>query len=310
MTRPVLFDHDGGIDDFLSLLLLLTYDDVDLLGISITPADTLIEAAVPATRKILDLVGRSDVEVAGGTLDGRHPFPLAWRVDAYKVNDMPILNQRAEVKAPVSDLPAHEFMARSLLHADRPVTLLMTGPLTNLAWVIDHHPRAAASIGEIAWMGGALDVPGNVLLEGHDGTAEWNAYWDPTAAKRVWDSGIPITLFSLDATNQVPVTSEFRRAFGLQYEYPLSAAAGCFWAMTSAWEIETHQPAYYCWDTLTTAYLARPDLCTFRDVRCDVVTGGPGEGRTIVTDSGRRVNAADRVDAAGFYAHCLETLRR
>ena len=84
MTRAVFFDHDGGLDDFLSLLLLLSYDDVDLLGISVTPADTLIEAAVPATRKILDLGGRSDVPVAGGTLEGRHPFPMEWRVERPK----------------------------------------------------------------------------------------------------------------------------------------------------------------------------------------------------------------------------------
>jgi len=70
MALPVYFDHDGGLDDFLSLLLLLSYDHVDLLGISITPADTLIEAALPATRKILDLAGRSDVTVAAGTLEG------------------------------------------------------------------------------------------------------------------------------------------------------------------------------------------------------------------------------------------------
>ena len=64
---PVFFDHDGGLDDYLSLLLLLTYD-IDLLGISITPADTLLEGAVPSTRKILDLAGRSAITVAAGTL--------------------------------------------------------------------------------------------------------------------------------------------------------------------------------------------------------------------------------------------------
>jgi purine nucleosidase len=67
---------------------------------------------------------------------------------------------------------------------------------------------------------------------------------------------------------------------------------------------------YFCWDTLTTSYLARPDLCSFRDVRCDIVTEGPSEGRTLRTDQGREVKAAERVNAEGFYSHCLETLRR
>src|SRR6266540_5005820 len=125
MGRAVFFDHDGGLDDFLSLLLLLTYDDVELLGISVTPADTLIEAAVPATRKILDLGGRTSVPVAGGTLEGVHPFPLPWRVDAHRVNDLPVLNQtEGEPRAPLSELSGHELMARTLLAAAEPVTLL------------------------------------------------------------------------------------------------------------------------------------------------------------------------------------------
>src|SRR2546427_12451607 len=89
MSRPVFFDHDGALDDFLALLMLLSYDDVELVGISITPAATLIEAAVPATRKILDLGGRHDVPVSGGTVEGVHPFPLDWRGGACKGKDPP-----------------------------------------------------------------------------------------------------------------------------------------------------------------------------------------------------------------------------
>src|SRR5436190_534425 len=187
----------------------------------------------------------------------------------------------------------------------------MTSPLTNLAWTLSNHPQVEERIAWLVLMGGALDVEGNVQEEGHDGTAEWNIYWDPAAAKRVWDSQIPIRLFTLDATIQVPVTTEFRIAFGRQYRFDLSAAAGSIWAMTSGWEIAVGLGnPYFCWDTLATSSLVRPDLCTYREVRCDVVTTGSGEGRTMVTDSGRIVQAADVVDAEGFYAHVLETLRR
>lgn len=305
----MLLDHDGGIDDFLALLLLLTYEGIDLVGVAVTPADSLLEPAVSATRKVLDLAGRSGVTVAGGTLEGRNPFPLHWRLDCMKVNDLPVLNQRAEVAAPLSALPAHEFLARTLWEAPEPVVALVTGPLTNLAWCLDHHPEVEGKVRELVVMGGALEVPGNVRLPGHDGSAEWNLFWDPPAARRVFDSRIPITLFPLDATNQVPVTDEFRRAFGLQHGYPFSAAAGTLWALTSGWEVATGLP-YFCWDTLAASYLARPDLCEFRDLRCEVITDGPGQGRTIVTEDGRRVRAAVRVDAARFYAHCLDTLRR
>jgi len=308
MTTPVFFDHDGGIDDYLSLLLLLTYD-VDLIGISITPADTLVEGAVPATRKILDLAGQSDVGVSAGTLEGPNPFPFSWRLDCMRVNSLPVLNQRSEIQAPLSELPGQEFLSRALLDAAEPVTVLMTGPLTNLAWALDRHPGVEEKVRELLVMGGALEVAGNVQEEGHDGSAEWNFYWDPPAAKRVFDSSIPITMFPLDATNRVPVTDTFRTSFGRQYGYPFSAAAGTIWAMTAGWELATGLP-YFCWDTLATSFLAVPELCEFRDLACDIVTEGPSEGRSVLTSDGRPVRAAIAVDADGFYAHCLATLRR
>jgi len=309
VTTPVFFDHDGGIDDYLSLLLLLTYDDVDLLGISITPADTLLEGALPATRKILDLGGRSDVAVSAGSLEGPNPFPFSWRLDCMRVNSLPVLNQRGDIGAPLSNLAGEEFLSRVLLDAAEQVTLLMTGPLTNLAWALDRHPHVEEKVRELLVMGGAMEVDGNVQEQGHDGSAEWNFYWDPPAAKRVFDSSIPITMFPLDATNQVPVTDAFRTSFGRQYGYPFSAAAGTIWAMTAGWELATGLP-YFCWDTLATSSLAVPELCEFRDVTCDIVTDGPSEGRSVLTTGGRPVKAAVGVDAEGFYAHCLETLRR
>lgn len=303
MKRSIFFDHDGGIDDFLALLLLLTYQHLRLTGVSVTPADTYIEAALPATRKLLDLGGRSEVVVGAGTLEGTHPFPHLFRVDSFKVDAMPILNQRAELRAPLSPLSGQELLAQTLIEAPQPVTLVMTGPLSNLAWALDHHPEVEPKVEELVAMGGALEVPGNVQEHGHDGSAEWNIYWDPGAAKRVFESTIPITLFPLDATDQVPVTEEFRLAIGRQYRYPLSAAAGYLWALTAGYD-------YYCWDTLTVSYLARPELCTFRQVRCEVITEGPGSGRTLITKEGRIVKAAQHVEAEAFYSHCLDTLRR
>ena len=253
-------------------------------------------------------MGRSDVTVAAGTLEGRNPFPPSWRVDCLKVNDLPALNRR-EPMAPVSDLPGQEFLARTLLEAPEPVTVLMTGPLTNLAWALDHHPGVENKVRELVFMGGALEVEGNVQEPGHDMTAEWNIYWDPPAAERVLDSTIPATMFTLDVTNQVPVTKDFRQAFGRQCEYPLSAVAGTIWAMTAGWDLVTGLP-YFCWDTLTTSYIAVPDLCTFRDVWCDIVVEGPSEGRTRSVAHGRPVRVADHVDAGRFYRHCLRTLQR
>jgi purine nucleosidase len=304
-VAAVFFDHDGGIDDFLSLLLLLTYDR-ELLGISVTPADCIGEAAVSATARILRATG-FDVPLALGTLDGPNPFPLDWRLDSVKIDFLPVLNQRDGIST-VADT-GQTLLARTIAHAEDPITLLMTGPLTNLAWALDHDPAVEAKIAELVWMGGALEVPGNVSQPGHDGSAEWNVYWDPPAAKRVWDSGIPLTIFPLDVTNSVPVTDEFLRSIGRQYRHLYSEIAGTIWAFTAA-HVERTGEHYYFWDTLTTTYLARPDLCEYDEVRCDVIPGGESQGRTVITDNGRPVKVATAVDTPRFLEHLLETLAR
>ena len=311
MGTPVFLDHDGGFDDFVALLLLASSNNVDLLGVCVTPADSFLEAALPATRKILDLCGRSNVAVAAGRREGLRRFPFSWRTGAYVVNDLPVLNQSTNVEAPLSDLPGEEFLVRTVLDAPEPVTVVVTGPPTNLAWALRSEPALEGNIQELVIMGGAFEVPGNVRDPGHDGSAEWNFYWDAPSVKRVWDCGIAIRLFPLDATDEVPLTPEFRRAFGRQHGCPRSEAAGSIWAIAGGWELSTSQLPYYCWDTLTAASVAHPDLCSYDEVRCDILTAGPSEGRTVVTPpGGRLVTVARHADAERFYTHCLEALRR
>ena len=59
--RLVLMDHDGAIDDFLSLMLLLTMSEVEILGVVVTPADCYIGAATSVTQKILRLVEQTTI---------------------------------------------------------------------------------------------------------------------------------------------------------------------------------------------------------------------------------------------------------
>ena len=76
MTVPVLFDHDGALEDFVALLLLLTYEDVDLKGITVTPVNCMAGPGTSVTRKILEFAGRSDVTTASGTIRRAKPVSL------------------------------------------------------------------------------------------------------------------------------------------------------------------------------------------------------------------------------------------
>jgi purine nucleosidase len=301
LTRTVLFDHDGGVDDFLSLMMLLAMPHIKLAGIVVTPADCFLRPAVSATLKILRLMGRSDIAVSQGNLHGVHPFPRAWRTHAYAIEALPILNESAEtLSEPVAE-PGHEFLAHQLRTTAAPVTVLITGPVSNLAAALSVEPELAANIEEVVWMGGALRVAGNVRDYEHDGSAEWNAYWDPPAAHKLWQSNVPITLFSLDATNQVPVTKAFLLRLARQRRYPLSDLAGQCWAMTVG-VIPSYEYIYHMWDTLTTGYLGAPQQITFRQARTERIKE--------VTGGGRLIQVADQVDVEGFLDYLLALFRR
>lgn len=302
----VLMDQDGGVDDYLATVLLMTMEHIQPLGVVVTPADCYIQPAVSATRKILDLMGRSDIPVAQSTVRGINSFPTLYRRDSFIVDNLPILNEREEMQTPLVAETGQEFMVRSLLAADQPVTLMVTGPLTTVATALDMAPEIEPKIKEIVWMGGALNVPGNVeqsLEPGQDGSAEWNVYWDPIAANRVWQTQIPLVLCPLDITNNVPVTSEFVRQLTKQRRYPLSDLAGQCYALVITQD-------YYFWDVLATTYLGHPEFYELREWETAIATTGKSQGRTKVEAGGRTIRAMDKVDKEKYYAYILQQWAR
>lgn len=300
--KLVLMDHDGAIDDFLSLMLLMTMTEIEPLGIVVTPADCYINAAVRVSRKILDLMGRSQISVAQSTVRGLNPFPPDFRRDCTIIDHFPILNEREQLQTSLATRSGQEFIVEQLQAASEPVTLLLTGPLTTLAAAIASEPTIVNQIAELVWMGGALNVPGNVekvfALE-HDGSAEWNVFWDCLAAKYIWDTQIPITLCPLDLTNNVPVTPEFIRRLTKQRHYHLSDLVGMCYALAIPQN-------YYCWDILATAYLARPEFYQTVERETDIVISGTSQGRTIFQAGGKSIKVMTQVNKESFYDYLLQ----
>ena len=148
-------------------------------------------------------------------------------------------------------------------------------------------------------------MPGNVEMPGHDGSAEWNFYADPVAAKKVIESGLPITLIPLDVTNNVPVTREFLLKLDMQTEKSRASqlAARLFGLVKGI--------NYYFWDTLTAVAVLRPDLFTFKEQRLTVCASGKSQGRTRgAIFGGKVVRLAASVKVEQFEDVVLEILRR
>ncbi|MEM6633520.1 MAG: nucleoside hydrolase, partial [Bacteroidota bacterium] len=279
-SRKVIFDHDGGIDDLLSLMLLTQMEDIELLGVCVTPADCFLEDATLSSLKILKLANREACPVAQGNTRPVNPFPTEWRAQPMVVNAFPQMLLTEEDPSQISTLPAHDFIASQLRKSIAPITVLITGPCTNLVKALQLHPELVDKVQEVIWMGGAVDVPGNVATHKHAGTAEWNAHWDPFASKALLGMGLDIKLISLDVTNSVPVRREFLKQLAKQAEYPLSNLASQCWATTIN-TIPGYEYTYFMWDVLATSYLGIPNVFTTERVELAVHTDLPNEGQTI-----------------------------
>lgn len=300
--RLVLMDHDGAIDDFLSLMLLMTMTEIQPIGIVVTPADCYINAAVSVTRKILDLIGVTQVQVAQSTVRGLNPFPGDFRRDCTIIDNFPLLNESEQIVTPLATVSGQEFVVQQLQNAPQAVTLIVTGPLTTIAAAIALEPKIKEKIESIVWMGGAFQVSGNVekvyALE-HDGSAEWNVFWDPLAAKEIWETKIPLTLCPLDLTNNFPVTPKFIKRLTKQRRYPLSDLAGLCYSLAIPQN-------YYFWDILATAYLAHPELYQVAEQETEIITTGSSQGRTILKPGGRKIKVMTQVNKQKFCDYLLK----
>ena len=310
MKKKVYLNHDGGVDDLTSLFLLLQMDDVDLLGVGVIPADCYLEPALYASRKIIDRFGKEEIEVAASDSRGKHPFPKDWRMHAFFIDALPLLNESGSIKTKVAELPAHQHMVETIRKSEETVTLLFIGPLTDLARALDEAPDIESNIEKLVWMGGTFLETGNVEEPEHNGTAEWNAFWDPDAVKRVWDSNIEIDLIALESTNMVPLTVDVRNMWAKKRSnIGIDFLGQCYAMVPPLVHFQTNS-SYFLWDVLTTATIGKQALVKQKVVKSIVHTEGASQGRTEVSEDGRPVNLVYEVDRDQFFEYITELSRQ
>lgn len=311
MTKRVYLNHDGGVDDLVSLFLLLQMKEVDLLGVGVIPADCYLEPALYASRKIIDRFGNNKgIDVAASNSRGKHPFPKDWRMHAFLIDALPILNESGRINTNVSELPAHVHLIKHIRESDEPVTLVFIGPLTDLARALYVAPDIQSNIEKLVWMGGTFLEKGNVEEPEHDGSAEWNAFWDPDAVKVVWDSKIEIDLVTLESTNMVPLTVGIRNYWAAQRtNIGIDFLGQCYAMVLPLVHFQTNS-TYFLWDVLTAASIGKPDLVKQKVVKSIVHTEGASQGKTVISEYGRPVNLVYEVDRDAFFEYITELARQ
>jgi inosine-uridine nucleoside N-ribohydrolase len=189
-TRIIL-DCDPGHDDAIALLLALASPEVELVGITTVAGNQTVEKTTANALRLLEFLGR-EVPVAQGA---ERPLVRERFVADYVHGESGLDGPELPAAAgrPVAE-HAVEFLARHVAGT----TLVATGPLTNVALLLALHPEAAPD--RIVLMGGAIGE-GNVTP-----AAEFNIWADPEAARRVFESGLDVTMVGLDVTHQALVT--------------------------------------------------------------------------------------------------------
>lgn len=298
--KNIYFDHDGNVDDLVSLLLLLQAPDIKLLGVGVVDADGYQDPATEASRKIIDRFNlRNDqLAVAKSSARPHHQFPKEWRLSSFSFNHFPILNEHGTIQTPEAELPAHLDMVEKINNADSPVTLILTGPISDLAMALDTDPTIESKIEKVYWMGGSLDGHGNVSEPGFDGTAEWNAFWDPEAVARVWQSKLDLQMVGLESTEEIPLTKELQLHWASKRQYPAFDLIGQGYSLVLSYEANS---VYYLWDVLTTLAALKPELVETEKTTSIVRTNGAAAGRTERNPHGTPMALVTKADKDAFF---------
>ncbi|MFD9004845.1 nucleoside hydrolase [Streptomyces sp. NPDC059582] len=196
-TVPVIIDCDTGVDDALALLFAVRHPGIDLRAVTCVAGNTDVDGVVRNTLTVLERAGAPDIPVARGA-----QRPLVEQVrtarHVHGADGMGDLGLPAPTRAP-ADVDAVTLLRREILAAPRPVTLIPTAPLTNIALLLRTHPEVTRNIERIVFMGGAV-ATGNATP-----VAEFNVWHDPEAAAVLLTAGVPITMYGLDVFQRVVV---------------------------------------------------------------------------------------------------------
>lgn len=309
--KEFYFNHDGNIDDLVSYLLFLQAPEIKLLGVGAIDADGYVDPSVEVCRKLTDRFNtRGDkLEVAKSNSRAVNQFPEAWRTASYSFNSLPILNESGKMITKEADQPAHLDMVTKLENATEPVTVVMTGPLTDLARALDVAPEIETKIEKLYWMGGSLDGHGNVVQVNADGTQEWNAFWDPYAVERVLASNIPMEVIGLESSEELPLTNELKMHWAGLRKYPAVDLAGQAYSLLVNPPIQTAQ--LYFWDILTVISALYPEVVLTAEKRkVKVITKGTAAGRMEEDPNGREITLVTKADKDLFFKKFDELLMR
>jgi inosine-uridine nucleoside N-ribohydrolase len=303
----ILIDCDPGHDDMVAIMLACASPELEVLGVTTVAGNQTGEKTWLNARRVLTLIGRTDIPAARGA---DRPL-LREPIVAPEIHGVSGLDG-AELPPPgFPGLSEHavDFLIRTVMSCREPVTLVPTGPLTNVALALRREPALAQRLERIVLMGGAVR-DSNVTP-----AAEFNIYVDPEAARIVFECGSPLVMVGLDVTNRARLSFADIDEMG-SWGGRVSRVVAPLLAFFARANQEVFgfdgAPLH---DALAVAHLLRPEVIRTRRMNVVVETAGEyTRGRTVAdvyAVSGRPANAevALEVDVPLFKQMLFRAIR-
>jgi len=272
--RKIILDCDPGHDDAVAILLAGASDKIDLLGITTVAGNSYVHNT---TRNALIITEMAGIETE--IYEGAAKPILRNQIVAPDIHGESGL-EGVELPEPVrkkSEIPAVEFIAKTIKDNPGEVTLVPIGPLTNIAQFVLNYPELCMYVKEVVVMGGGIEF-GNVTP-----TAEFNIFADPEAAQIVLQSGMPVVMVPLDVTHIAKINMEEIKELQ-KYSSEVVSKMGIL--------LEFFHQTYYdvfriegapLHDPCTIAYLIEPDIFESEEFYAEIELNGKlTYGQTVV----------------------------
>jgi len=312
--NKIILDCDPGHDDAVAILLTLASpNEIDCLGITISAGNVSLDLTTKNALKILSLVNNQITPVYKGC-----PRPLISKlVTAEHVHGESGLDTGSGNALPEpKNLPEEEHAVNYILntlkeHPKDEITLVATGPLTNLGAALALDPETFNKAKRIVLMGGAGFEPGNITP-----AAEFNIFVDPHAAQSIFESGIEIYMFGLDVTHQMIITPTRLKMIEKSSNL-IGPTVSDFLSFFNSYDTKI-----YGWegaplhDPCTIAWLIQPDIFEIKKMSVEIETNnGPAYGRTIadwfnVTNKNKNIHVATNGNSDKFFDLIVKSFQR
>ncbi|NVM02538.1 MAG: nucleoside hydrolase [Candidatus Helarchaeota archaeon] len=300
--KKIIFDGDPGIDDALAIMLALQSEEIQLIGITTVAGNVNVDRGTINALSLLEYLKIENIPVARGSEKPLYK-ELKTAEFVHGKDGLGNINLPTPEIKPISKSAA-DFLIKTIKKYPNEVTIVATGPLTNMAEILKIDHEISNYILELIIMGGALKVPGNVTP-----VSEYNVWADAEAAKIVLESDLPIILVPLDVTMSFTLTttkiSDIKTA---------NTSISKLISRMLPYYIDVHKKlgnidGCYIHDALAMAYTIDPTLFTTRMMGIEVIINKNKEyGKLIISKAKPPLKICLKVDFQRFLQFFIDQM--